>query len=183
MQWPLPLAGADVFSLNPTLVPSYSNSLGFCDNLYIDFSASKGSGPFPWELLTFTTASCTGLTGVTDNCLLENNPINANATIDQVRLLVKVPRTNFPLGTGQIVFQASLRNVIGETTTEMIKIDLVADAKPTFILAGNVCVDLKLVPQNVTQRLMALLVDNFFFLFLLLIFVLCFAQVHRHVTY
>ena len=63
------------------------------------------------------------------------------------------------------MFQASLRNVIGETTTEMIKIDLVADAKPTFILAGNVCVDLKPVPQNVTQRLMALLVDNFFFFF------------------
>jgi hypothetical protein len=138
VQWPVPAAGTSVFRLNPTIVPSYSNTLGLCDDLFVDFSASKGSGPFPWELLSFATLSCTGLTGITDNCQgIQSNPMNANATIDQKELSVTVPRSNFPSGTGKIIFQASLRNIIGETSTTTVAIDLVADAKPTFILAGS----------------------------------------------
>ena len=174
MQWPLPAVGVSKFSLHPSIVPSYSDSLGLCDDLDIDFKASKGSGPFPWELLTVSTVSCTGFTDVTDNCLVENNPLlGGNTTIDQTNLFVHVPRYNFPTGTGTIVFRASLRNILGETVTKVIQIHLVANAKPTFILAGKFFY-IKFHPFHsfFMQCFHAMLLNSLFHFF---------SQVHQHV--
>ena len=134
VQLPAPQKGRDTFTLYPTLIASYSPKIGLCDDLFVDISASKGSGPFPWELLSFITLECQGIENTFD---CDSNPLAANVTIDQTKLSVAVPRSNFPNGFGSYVFRASLRNALNEVDYQDLTVSLVADAQPRFVLAGS----------------------------------------------
>ena len=67
------------------MIASYSPKIGLCDDLFVDISASKGSGPFPWELLSFITIECQGIEDTFD---CDSNPLAANVIIDQTKLSV-----------------------------------------------------------------------------------------------
>ena len=121
------------FSLYPKIITSYNKNLGFCDDLVVDLGSSKGSGPYSWDAVTVETLSCKGQDVI---CTGDSDP-TGNATIDKFRMQILMSRKSFALGTtGEYVFRVTLVNIIGETVFADVPVNLVADALPTFSIAG-----------------------------------------------
>ena len=126
----LPYSG---FTLSPVAIASFKGVLGFCDDLQIDLSASKGKGPFDWESVLFDTVSCPSEV----NCIGVLNDPALNATVDTSRLRISLSRSNMVQRDANYVFKVTLRNVLHEKAEALVTVQLVADAVPTFVLAGS----------------------------------------------
>ena len=123
----------ELFSLEPKVVASYNAKLGLCDDLNVDVSASTGSGPFQWDAFSVETLSCKG---AGNTCTEISNP-STNASIDLYRMQVIITRNSFDSSRDwRYTFRISLINIIGEMALTDIYVESVANALPTFIIAG-----------------------------------------------